>query len=99
MNLFLPILIIVSLGAMATMICHRNGLNNLLAAPVGAFTATVLWGAGVYALFFLTAPNELGAPLLGPMLSTFVTALMGGALGIGLWRGGSRPSLNNEVQE
>jgi hypothetical protein len=98
MSVILPILIVVSPGAIATLICHRMGFNHLLAAPLGAFTATVLWAAGVYALLFLTAPNELGAPLLGPVLSTFITALIGSILAIGIGRGRFSQSHDNEVQ-
>jgi hypothetical protein len=80
MNTFLPLAIIVGLGALAGLVCHRRSARFWAASLVAAGIAAILWGLGVYLLLWLTAPNELGPPLLGPVLFTFLTALVPAAL-------------------
>jgi hypothetical protein len=74
MSAILPILLIFILGSCASLIVHRCVLNRCICVLAGAGIATVLWIGGVYILLWLVAPNELGPPLLTPVLLTFLTA-------------------------
>ena len=80
MNTVLPISIVFLLGGVSGLVCHRVWKNFLRATMVAALSATVVWGAGVYVLLWTTAPNELGPPLPGPVLLTFVITSVPAAL-------------------
>jgi hypothetical protein len=80
MSTVLPLTIIVALGALAGLFCHRKSSRFWAASSVAAAIATGLWVLGVYLVLWLSAPNELGPPLLGPILLTFVMALVPAAL-------------------
>jgi hypothetical protein len=70
-------LIILALGAAAGVFCHLRWHRFWAASVVATFAATLLWGGGCYLLFALTAPSELGPPLLVPVLLTVATAAAG----------------------
>jgi len=72
----MPILIIVCLGALSGAVSHRLSSKLWIAVPAATALATLLWGVGVYLLLLLTAPNELGPPLLVPVLLTYCTAFV-----------------------
>ena len=76
MPVVLPILAVVALGCCCGLALRRLSVNRLMSAFGGAIIATVLWVGGLYVLFWLTAPNELGAPLFGPIVAAFITALV-----------------------
>ncbi len=76
------VLIVLMLGLIAGAIFQivlRSFWTALVTATV---TSAVLCGIGQYAFFALFAPNELGPPLLAPILltlgTTFVGAVMAG---------------------
>ncbi len=72
----LPITFIIALGAVFGLVSCKlvNGIYR--AALLGALIATIAWLCGVNLLFLLFAPNELGLPLLPPVLYTFGTAFV-----------------------
>lgn len=82
MNAILPILIVSALGVAATVICYCNGFRYWRAVLLGAIAATVLWTGCAYVLLWLTAPNELGPLLVGPIGKAFATAFAAGTLAI-----------------
>ena len=77
MNTVLPISIILGLGGLAGLILHRRGRSPWITSVIAAVIATLAWVGGVYLLFWVTvAPNEIGPPLLEPVLLTFGTAFV-----------------------
>jgi hypothetical protein len=63
---------------------NRLKLNKWICVFVGAVVATIIWGIGLNVLFLLKAPNEMGPPLFVPVLLTYLTALLGASITIGL---------------
>jgi zinc transporter ZupT len=76
MNTLLPILIVAALAVATSVFFHRMTRHYWRATVLAAATASAAWVAGVYLLLVLTAPNELGPPLLLPILQTFGTAMV-----------------------
>ena len=72
----LPIAIIIALGAVFGLVSCKLVKGIWRAALLGALIATIAWLCGVNILFVLTAPNELGLPLLLPVLYAFGTAFV-----------------------
>ncbi len=79
----IPISIIVGLSALAGLACHPVWSRFWLASIVAALTASAFWGAGVYLLLWLNAPNELGRPLPGPILLTLLITFLSASLTVG----------------
>ena len=74
-------LIILMLGIAAGALFHNAWRRRFwTATALATVAATALWIGGCYLLFVLTAPSELGPPLLIPVLLTIVTALAGAML-------------------
>lgn len=90
-----PVLMIVGLGGVAGLVGHRRWPYFWRVTTVAALVATVAWVIGVYLLLVLTAPGELGPPLLEPIVMTFVTAYIG-ALAAGLALRATRYSRHRE---
>lgn len=75
MNTVFPVCLVVLLGVLSAVVVTRWVSTVWIAILVSAIGAMVLWGAGCYALLFLTAPQEAKGPiLLWPVVQTFVTA-------------------------
>ncbi len=80
------VLIVLLLGVVAGCVFHFIWRRFWVASAVATLAATLLWGGGCYLLFALTAPNEMGPPLLMPVISTVVTAFLGALVGGGILR-------------
>ena len=73
--------IVFALGASAGALFHNAWSRRFwIANVVATIAATALWIGGCYLLFVLTAPDELGPPLLVPVVLTLATALIGAVL-------------------
>ncbi len=79
-------LIVLTLGVIAGCFFHFIWRRFWIASAVATLAATLLWGGGCYLLFALTAPNEMGPPLLIPVIWTVVTAFVGALAGAGILR-------------
>jgi len=84
MNTILPLAIIAALGFFSSLLTQRWAVHKWSGIFIAAAIATVLWGAGCYTLFWLTAPNELGPPLPGPIFLTYLLALAAAAIPVGI---------------
>jgi hypothetical protein len=80
MNTVVPILILTGLAGLAGFVCHRSVPRFWLATLLATFVAGVVWASGVYVLLWLTAPNELGPPLLRPILLILGTSFLPAAV-------------------
>ncbi len=78
--------IVFALGVGCGVFLHNLWRRFWAASGVAALAATGLWGGGCYLLLALTAPHELGPPLLIPVLLTVGTAFVGAAAGGGILR-------------
>ena len=76
--------IVLVLGAMVGIPLHRISRHFWMTSAGAALVATMLWGAGCYLLFALSAPNEMGLPLVMPVLLTLGTAFIGAAAAGGM---------------
>lgn len=72
----LPIAIVIALGAVFGLASCTMVRGTWRAGLLGALSATIAWLCGVNLLFLLTAPNELGLPLLRPVIYAFGTAFV-----------------------
>jgi hypothetical protein len=72
-----PVIILI-LGMLFGAFFHRCVRPFWFASSLAGVCGTIMWCVSMYALLFLTAPNELGWPLLTPALLTLATALLGG---------------------
>ena len=71
-----PVIVSV-VGVVTGTVCHIFCRRFWLASALATFTAAVLWIGGCLLLFALTAPNELGGPLLlTPVLLTVAKAFL-----------------------
>lgn len=72
------VLIVLTLGLIAGAFFHGILRSFWIASTLATVTSAVLWVVGVYALLAISAPNELGGPLLlAPILLTFGTTFVG----------------------
>ncbi len=76
MNTVLPIFILLCIGVVGYFICYKFIHTNILLIVSSAVLTTILWIVGVYLLLLITAPNELGPPLLKQILQIYITALL-----------------------
>lgn len=70
--------IILFLGMLFGAFFHRHVRQFWLASLLAGVAGTFAWLLGIYAFLALMAPNELGWPLLTPVLLTIGTAVLGG---------------------
>ena len=84
----LPILLLAALGYCSSALLKRWIPQGALRALAGAALASATWVGGCYLLFLLTAPAELGPPLLGPLVHIFFTALAAAGVAV-LVQGGA----------
>lgn len=84
MTPFVAVTSIFGAGALAGWGCHRIWAGFWAASTAAAALATTVWIAGILILFWITAPNELGSLLPGPIFLTFL-ATLGSASVVGLW--------------
>jgi hypothetical protein len=82
MNTVVPVMIVVVLGGLAGAALHRVRTHLLVVTVLATVLAAVVWVAGVYLLLWLTAPNELGPPMVRPILMTLAAAFPGALLGV-----------------
>jgi len=81
MNYVAGPVIVFALGVGTGALFHNAWSRRFwIASIVATIAATALWIGGCYLLFVLAAPNELGPPLLVPVLLTLATALIGAVL-------------------
>ena len=76
MPMIVPIGMIVILGGCGSLVLRRWIGNPWRRAVAGAAGATACWVGGCYLLFLFTGPDELGMPLVAPVIQTFLTALI-----------------------
>ena len=70
-------LIVFALGLGSGAVFHTVWHRFWIVSAVGTITGTLLWIGGCYLLFVLTAPSEVGPPLVEPVLLTLAIALAG----------------------
>jgi hypothetical protein len=70
------ILIICALGCASSLFLKRWTTNKWKRALWGAGIATVIWVGGVNIFFWFKAPDEMGVPMLKPVLQTYLIAFM-----------------------
>ena len=70
-------LIVLILGLATGVYFHLRWRRFWVASVVAAAVGSVLWVGGCYVLFAFTDPDDLGPPLLVPVLLTMATALTG----------------------
>ena len=87
MNVILPLLILSILACGSGFLLRIWIASEFLRAVAAAALATALWIGGCYLLFLLTAPSELGPPLLAPLLYAFLTALVPSVVTVTLQHG------------
>ncbi len=70
-----PITIVVLLGGVSGLALSRLKWPLLVRTLAAAVLAALTWGAGTYLFMWIAAPNELGLPLLKPVLLTCLIAI------------------------
>jgi len=80
MNTIFPVMLCASLGALAGLVFHRVMRRFWLAAICAAILGSAVWIIGAYLFLLITAPNELGAPVLKPILFVFLTCSIPGLI-------------------
>jgi ABC-type Mn2+/Zn2+ transport system permease subunit len=73
----IPLVIVFCIGAGLGTLSQRFTKKLWLAAHLSATIGTITWVAGIYTLFWFTAPSELGPPKLVPTAFAYILMFIG----------------------